>query len=468
MPRLLRLFAASLAVSVLHVWTPSTGNAADKPPYTLEERAEAISRPALLFFETRVEGSLRYKENNELVSDEKIIVNMRCSGFLVSSTGHAVTAAHCVKPDSWVEAAGGVLADLFIERQVISANQRESQIGYFVVATKFVGSTPDSAATVKIMAQQNALREGEASTPVEVVAADNEADVAVVKLGIGGLPMAEIGAARNVEDQLVQIGYSLQGDAGSERRFTPSSKPARIGALPTHPSGPSKLDSELGAFAAGGMVVNHTGQVVGMINVARDEKNRPSRQMVPSAAVTSVLTAAGVSNETGATDKAYRQALDAYFGGKYTEAIKQFDDVLRRVPDHQMAADYKQRAQDRLAIEGDPGNGALLYVVAGAGGATVLLLVIGIPFLIISRRRRRREEALWQASASPYGSPISGVPISVQPLGVDGSYSTGIQQGTYQFPPAPGGEPTIYYGQQLQPGDPGAGTWPQGPEPGQR
>jgi serine protease Do len=91
---------------------------------------------------------------------------------------------------------------------------------------------------------------------------------------------------------------------------------------------------------SGGPTVNLDGQVVGLASC----KAQDAKFIVPSSVIQELLSRSGVHNEFGRVDRLYRQGLQSYYRGAYSEAIKSFDAVLALRPGRRQALEKKSKA----------------------------------------------------------------------------------------------------------------------------
>ncbi len=421
-----RSLGALLAATVL-VLVPAPASAA-APEYSLEERANAIVTPSLVFLEGRYKGYFRDRTSGKALSDEPVVASFRCSGFVVSANGWVVTSGHCADPtpESVVWTAAYSLAWAKVRQKALAANKVDSYAAQ-VVSTATFTSVADEANVRGLLwgqlgiataglEQQPALR-GEVVTATKV----DESDLALVKLAADNLPVL---LADNFEinpsASFFTAGYGT-GDADAvSGTYTVRTGTSKIAG--TDKSGPApryRMDADLGGNSHGGPVFDSAGRVVGMINatIRGDKRNR---LITDSTTIKSLLDSVNVANTLGPADQAYRVGLDAYFGGRYQEAISQFDKTLSASPANSLAASYRQQAAERLAIEGgaseDEPNPLFSPVVAAVAGALVLGAA-GVVFALLLRRRRRPgygPDSLMPVSANPW-APTSAQPYSAQP-----------------------------------------------------
>jgi hypothetical protein len=404
--------------------------AAAAPSYTLEERATAIASPALIYVELQFSGILRRRDTGEALHANPIVINNRCSGFIVSGQGHAVTDPFCLKRgrESAVLSAGPTLANEMIRDGRLAADQKDAFVKGLVPTTDFTGSSPGSTPSVRVFGQLFQGKQGlatEPAVPGEIVSGDREGDqIALIKFVQAGLPMAEIGeGVLNVNDPVVQAGFASQGTSGPVTYVTRSRAAKVTGRFGSDTPVIYQMDGDAGPYTLGGMAIDANGKVAGMIKFDPNTGERITRLVISAEEVKKVMSAAGASNGLTDTDIVYRQGLDAYFAGRYTEAMEKLSKVLTLMPDHVTAATYRQNAASRFAIEGEPG-GRSSAAIPGWILALAVLLGIGLVgslvaiAILMSRNRAQALQIRQRQYALESYAPISAIPVSVQPVSV--------------------------------------------------
>jgi hypothetical protein len=417
------------------------------PAYPLEERARAVASPSLVYLETVYTGYLRDKASGALLFASPIVYNRRCSGFVVDPAGHVVTTAQCAVPgpDRVREAVLAKQARVLVSERKLDQAKQNEWVAANRDTTAFTGAAAGSAPETRLLAQvgvaTGAVTESPA-VPFSHVTSRPEtgANLALVKIDGGGLPAVELhpAAAPAAGAPLLLLGFETTDADPRVGTYLPRAKEVRVvreftrGDLTLR-----RVDDELGPHSPGGMAVDTRGRVVGVIDVDPGAPNRPSRALVPAAEAAALLADAGVRNTLSATDRSFRDGLDAYFSGRYAEAVSQLDAVARRTPANQVAREYQQRAADRRAIEGD-GRPLWLTVLLGLGAlVTVAGLAAGV-FVLMYRQARRRELRAAFRPPTPRYEPEPPAPPHAAP-------APPPRPAPYRAPPAPG---------------PPAGGWP--------
>jgi hypothetical protein len=372
-----------------------------------------------------LEGFVRYKSTGEVVVPSPVSIYVHCSGFVVNSDGYVVTSKGCVSPS--VRRAVGDALDTVANEQVahgqLTSEQRSAYVLQLLDTTQFTGQSPNDPPKVTVEAQMyNATADPDAKRiPATVVDTQATAggETALVKLDRRGLPVVQLAEVPlNANLHVVLIDFDATNTSASPATYLARSESAVV-AAPFGNGTPPRylLDKTIGYFARGGMVTNEDGKVIGMITADTAGNDEANKLVAPAATVVKLLNDNRLSNELGPADKTYRDGLNAYYGGRYKEAISDFDAVLAAMPDNSVAQSYRTQAQVRLSVEGDSGSssGTVTVILAVVGGVLVLGLMAGVVFLVIRGRRREREFMYFEPYASPQLAQITAGPTSSAP-----------------------------------------------------
>ncbi|GAA0402930.1 hypothetical protein GCM10009541_52540 [Micromonospora gifhornensis] len=387
------------AAGGLFVWVGSTGSdKATPPPYTHEERAVAIAAPALVYVEVVVTGYLRDKSSGTPLRAAPVTFKRRCSGFVVQADGHAFTNGLCVRPaaDTARQNALYSLGRTLIEEGELDSADLDDFVAKRLNATVLGGVGADQEPEVRLFGQFNVAKGNVTESPAipgEIVRTwePELGNVALVKFAKQDLPVAELNAAADVQQgaSLFTLGYATSERDPLTASYAIASKPVTVlGSGSVGAVSGYRVTDDVGIHSRGGMVIDSGGRVAGILDNDRELPDGANRAVVPAATLAGMLTDAGVSNALGPVDTGYRSGLDAYFGGRYADAIAHFDAVPDDSPAKLIAQDYRQKAADRQQIEGQGGGSArTVGLVAALGGALVGALIL---FLIMVARRRMR------------------------------------------------------------------------------
>ncbi|MGI5525781.1 trypsin-like peptidase domain-containing protein [Micromonospora sp. CA-259024] len=366
-------------------------------PYSPQERALAVASPSLVFLEAVFTGYLRDSATNRPVRPTPITFNRRCSGFLVTSTGHVLTSASCVKPaeESVRQVALDAVARILVREKKLTAAQVQGYVTTNLGKTRFTGVDPGSEPGVQLFGQLNAARSNVTDGPAipgEVVAATaaDGSNAALVKLARDKLPAVELGPSELAAgSSLLVVGFSTDDVDSHTATYLPRAKAVAITDTGRRGSATIyRINGDVGRVSHGGIVLDPGGRVVGMLDQDQARPDRANRVVVPSAALSTLLAEAGVRNELSDTDRLYRSGLDAYFAGDPSTAVTRLDAVAGAAPANLLAQVYRQNAAERQRLEGAPQQrpAEISPLLAGSVG----VLVVGLVVLTVVLIRRRR------------------------------------------------------------------------------
>ncbi len=409
------------------------------PAFSLEERAAAIASPSAVYVELRAEGYLRVKATGQLVEDKPVVVTRTCSGFVVGTDGYVATATRCVQPtlQSLRANAAYRVADDLVKDNKLTSSARSGYIQQLMDTTDFTVAEGSAAPVPAIYGQLYRATGGlteKPAVPAKIVTGQvgTASETTLIKLAVGNLPVVQLDAAGlAVNTHVVQVAFGTNNDTAVPVVYTPRTRPSVLVAQFGTNSPPMyTMDGDLGDVAYGGAAVTGDGRVIGVITNDRRSRDQVN-DLVTTADIRGALTAAGVRNDLGPADQAYRAGLDAFYAGHYAEAIRKFGTVLAAQPDQQVAAQFRDQARQHAAIEGagDPGVPSWLLLVGASLAGVLLTAVVVLIVARIRRSRRRREEELRNApdpfarrpsAPDPFG-PVSGIPVSGSSYPVSGA-----------------------------------------------
>ena len=399
-------FAGFVALG-LTVLVPTAAAAAPEsvsskaPPSTPEERARTLTEPATVYLEVSWKTWVNTHADSDVLGTYlgPFSFTMRCSGFIVNPSGYVATAGHCVDPGvngALPTAIGKAVAGLVADGLVTNSNAAINRVvnhalGYWTLEGSIAGSAPERTIRVQhgvAVVGKKATEWGSARLiefkPLE------EGDVALLKVEASDLPVVTLatGAQIVTGTKVLSVGYPASSDSVTDKSLSPTFKDGEVnsttktregGLLPVY-----EISAALSGGMSGGPTVDLNGDVVGINSYTIVGESQAFNFITPTSLVGEMLARNGVKNELGPVDKLYRDGLDAYYAGKYKTAIAKFQQVLDRVPSHQLAQQMKTKAVEQQALVKSSGS-SLLPILLGVGGGLVLL---GGGAFLVTRRRR--------------------------------------------------------------------------------
>ena len=373
---------------------------AHAPLYSPEERALATVAPSMVFIEVIFTGHLRNKQDNALLRPTPVTFSRRCSGFVVNQDGHVLTNGQCVRPTQEILLSGALsaLGNLLVREGALNAKDLGSYTATRMKTTLFTGSEPTTEPEAKLYGQLNTAKGDVTDSPaipgtvVQTQVLD-EGNLALVKLAQGGLPVAELNTSAIIgpETPLVVIGYHTSDTTFRSATYMLQTKKVTVTEVDTQsPVNPYRINDEIGVYSRGGIAIDPTGRVVGMLDNDMLRSDRANRLVAPVSAMTGLLGAAGVQNGLGEADKLYRSGLEAYFARDHDTAVSRFNEVVEKSPTNLLAQQYRQMAVDsgggKNGSSGWPGW--VVALLAAAGGAVAVGIIVTVVVLV--RRRSNR------------------------------------------------------------------------------
>ncbi|WP_406037128.1 SGNH hydrolase domain-containing protein [Micromonospora sp. NBC_00898] len=371
--------------------------AAAVPTYARNEPAVAVATPSTVYLEATYAGYIRDVTAGTLVSRERVVVTRRCSGVVVNPDGYVVTTTVCVQPSREVLLVNALykLGRTLVQQKELTADQLDGFVAGRRDSSAFTGARRGTAPS-RTLGAQLGVATGTAPPAQAIPGAVTEAlpavdgNVALVKLRRGGLPAIEIrdGVDLRRGTSLEILGYGLGEPAGPAATYTVRTRTvAVVGRTGTNRTG---VDGQIGPASRGGPVVDAAGRLVAVLDTDTAATGEPIRDLITIANIRRLLDRGGVDNRLSEVDRGYRVALHAYFSGRYSQAVRRFDEVLSQDPTYAAAQTYHNRAQERFSRDGDTTENSgdwLLYLLSAAGGA-LIIAGAGLGQRLLGRRLR--------------------------------------------------------------------------------
>jgi hypothetical protein len=243
--------------------------------------------------------------------------------------------------------------------------------------------------------------------------------VAILKIDGNNLPTVKLGNSDDVhiEEPITVIGYPgvaspLNFDwIGMESVTVPSITNGHISAKKVDYKGTPVLQSDAAITHgnSGGAAFNEHAEVIGIPTYGSNEA-AGFNFLVPINTAEEFVRQAGAAPQSGAFDKIWAEALDAFSAGKWQAARALLTDVLALMPNEPDALRLEtiaaQRARDENIFSRMSEGGMVLPIL----GVVILITAAVAIWLVVSVRKR----APVLAAAGPAG--FSAVPVASIPL----------------------------------------------------
>jgi S1-C subfamily serine protease len=429
---------------------------------TPEQKAAAITGPAVVYIEQSWKAWVRVPRSSELIYFEGYVNDgyafewgTRCSGFVVNPTGYIFTAGHCV--DKGEEGARGTALELAVQWLVDQGYIYKRDFQYWLdeahllwgVEGEEKGSEPDLEIYVQHGIAAGGLTTGEAF-PARLVDYSpwSEGDGALLKVEESDLPTLLVAPSTSIAIGLpiLAVGYPGSTDAVTDASLEPTFKDGQVNAEKTREGGllpVYEISAALSGGMSGGPTVDMNGDLVGVNSFGIVGETEAFNFITPGSIVTEMMAQNGVTNELGPIDIAYRAGVDAYFQGDYQTAIAKFEEVLALSPTHQQAQELKVEATKASTSAPstppptggpqDPGEDATAdeggFPVVAVVGIVAAVLVIGGIFFVMSRRKGPGAPAPAQAP------PLQAVGATPPQPDAEAARSVGFQPTPAATPP---------------------------------
>ena len=403
---------------------PAAAATAPAPP-TTAQRVSAIAGPSVVYVSVRWTGYVQRPTNIQIDGTltttawmGPYTVTTACSGFVADATGYVVTAGHCVDNTSMTEGGKAAIINADIEHLRTTFNLNRHQLAIIrsaIEATgkvegKTSGEPPQRVVTVYPTGLSNAT--GIVADTVDFRPL-SEGDVALLKVPRTQLPVVSVAPT----DPPTGTAVLLAGYAGSVAAMSDvpdvsfkageTSSQQNIGGVPF-----TEVSAAAAAGMSGGPALDEQGRVVGTVSFKPGaEPSSGFNFITATSTIRSLLARNGVANTLTTSDRAYRAGLDAFFAGRYHDAVKEFDAVLAVQPQHAKALSFKQQAITNYPNEVESGGGgSMLFVIIGVAAVVVLAGVAGF-FLM-----RRRRGGPPPTAVVPTPAPAPALPSEPTPL----------------------------------------------------
>jgi len=391
---------------------PVSALAAAEPTYTRNEPAIAVASPSIVYLEATYTGYVRDLATGTARHKEPLVVHRRCSGVVVSPDGDVLTTSVCVQPSDEIMLINALYTlgrDLVTQNQ-LAADQLDSYVAGIKGRSVFSGARPGTKASVVLFGQLDDATSELVAAPAiaaTVVAAQapEEGNAALVKLqrtNVPAIELAKSGDNPQPGDPVVVLGYGRADGGTGAGRYAVRNRTVKVtGRTGTNRFG---VSAEIGPDSRGGAVVDPKGRLLALLDTDSAAQGDPTHDLITMSHLAPLLSQAGVTNKLTEVDRAYRDALAAYFAGRFSEAISRFDAILSRAPERTAARTYRDRARERLRTEGNAVENSATWLEYGLSAALGVLIIF-ILSLFTRLLGRSARPAPAQARRAPLPPP---------------------------------------------------------------
>ncbi|QLL09994.1 trypsin-like peptidase domain-containing protein [Mycobacterium vicinigordonae] len=423
MSRAARTFAVLSAAAILALaGSPGVARAdGGRPQSNPEQRAAALIRPAVMVLSAQTYGMVKLPDGRTLSlfgegSSAPIIATWTCTAFVVNPDGWVATAGHCADPDT--------ARRLILTRAATEYLRQfpDSPVGDdpLVVAewlsrgAKVEGAGPGQSPSVGLTLVYGTGTKVTDKVPASVVDFRRlgEGDVALLKIDRRNLPSSELAtdAEVSIGTPMLAVGFPETTQRATGRTLDPTNKSGKVSKKSSMESSPVyEIDAALAEGMSGGPAVDLSGRVIGVNSFGPVGEPQAFNFVAPADGLASLMAAKAVRSALGPADRHYRQGLAHYYAGRYTDAIKDFDQALMLSPDYPGLVDLKASAANLRQQYGDVATLRDSKLLWYGGGAVVVLLVVGAWVVTAKMRGRRRAEAV-------PGEPVVARPLELVPV----------------------------------------------------
>jgi Trypsin-like peptidase domain/FHA domain len=430
-----RLFLIAIAALFLFAaLIPSQPSAA---AVTDGERLAMFSKPSVVRIIDGVAGQFYYQPPNWKSGKTYNVSYVGLgSGFFINSSGYIVTNAHVVSTFHEINSKGQDVGQEILFYQLLQQvaqdynmdpkNLTRENVTFVRNYARLTGMKlyhhviiPDGS-TYEFEEKQYGAPTGQGK------------DVAVVKIEVKNAPVLMVGDSEkmNLQDHVIVIGYPGAADTfnsgilDSKSVLEASITDGKVSARKKSASGAPILQISAPATHgnSGGPVLTDKMEVIGLLTFGGDRVNGQEISgfdfVVPSSTVMEFIKAAGVANEQGHADKAYREGLELYWNEQYSSAIPKFEEVKRLFPEHSEVNRLIQGSQQAIAEGKDKSSfpsWTIIAIVVVLLFLIAAIIVIAVVAFLIIRRRNKGKAVKGSPGTKPAAPGMPGPPSGPVP-----------------------------------------------------
>ncbi|MEV4716163.1 trypsin-like peptidase domain-containing protein [Micromonospora noduli] len=362
-----------------------------------EERALAVAGPSMVFLEAVFTGYLRNKADNALLREGPVTVSRRCSGFVINHGGYVLSNGVCLQPPPEILLGGALntVANVLVSEGRLAAKDLDAFVRDRLKTSAFTGKGAADQPELKLYGQLNVAKGDVTAAPAVSGAVVRTLPVeagnlTLVKLAQENLPTAELNPSAVVaaDTSVMLLGYDTTDTTYRSAEYRVETKTVTVSGVDDRSAlTVYRVNEDLGPYSKGGIAIDPSGRVIGMVDSDLLRTDKANRILVPVSTMVGLLGAAGIGNDLGPADKVYRSGLEAYFAGDESTAAARFDEAAKSSPANLLAQSYREAAMASGRNGGTSDRPAwAVPLLAGAGGALAVGLVV-LVVLVLGRRR---------------------------------------------------------------------------------
>ena len=391
------------------------------------ERLAMFSKPSVVRIIDGVSGTFYFAPPKTQPKNYSVSYIGLGSGFFINAAGYIVTNAHVVNTSHDIKQKGEEAGHELLFYQFLQQVAREYNVNPNALTRENVAFIRNYSRLTEMKQYHHVIipdgsvyefEEKQFGAPV-----GQGKDVAVIKIEVKNAPVLILGTSDvKLQDHVTVLGYPGAADTfnsgilDSKSSLEASITDGKISAQKRSASGAPVLQVSAPATHgnSGGPVMTDKTEVAGLLTFGGDRVNDQEVSgfafVVPSSTVLEFVKAAGVANELGTADRAYREGLELYWAESYSQAIPKFEEVKRLFPEHSEVSRLAQDSQQKISEGKDKSGVDTKWIIGGVLVflfifVAIIVIAVGV-FLLM--RRRSKAQSKSQAGASMSPTPIGG------------------------------------------------------------
>lgn len=266
------------------------------------------------------------------------------SGFFVNSNGYIVTNAHVTNLTT-EECKQYLATELAIKLKDDGEDLYtvEQQLKWIEAKPTYLVNLPNGESLpFQILKSGATFNEGK--------------DVSIIKINVRNAPILKLADSSKVQvlDKVTVVGYPglvelpniFDEKSLLEATFTTGEVSAKKILKDNIPV--IQVSAPAAPGNSGGPVLNEQGEVIGIVTFGPNNSNNYVF-LFTSNTVQEFLTSLGITNEEGLINQKFREGLQLYNQGKYTQALHMFQLVKRLFPYHSEVDKFIQQSEQVIA-----------------------------------------------------------------------------------------------------------------------